>query len=118
MTRATRVPRTLAPAARDLLQRAAAAAAPAEACGILAGEVAVELPNRSTRRDTFHVYAEDLAEACTAVGGWATVTAIWHSHPRGHATPSDPDLDHHPAGPLMVIVTPEEVYWYAIDIEA
>lgn len=109
---------TLTQSSRELLRDALERARPREACGVLAGDVAYELPNRSEGRGTFHIYAEDLAPIAERHAGWDGITAIWHTHPEGETRPSPDDVEYHPMGKIMVIVTPDDFYFYAHAAEA
>lgn len=82
----------------DLIQRAAVAAAPDEACGLLFGDdgaidratiaanVAAD-PRRRFEIDPAALFAAIRAERA----GRARVVGYWHSHPSGDAAPSPTD---------------------------
>ncbi len=80
-----------------LIQRAAADAAPLEACGLLFGADGVErasvednVADDPTRR--FEIDPAALIAALRAErGGGEPVIGYWHSHPSGDATPSVTD---------------------------
>jgi len=87
----------LAPSVADALPRLAAAALPREACGLLTGRREGDVllldglaPSRNLAE------GEDAFELDTALHlrlqrATRAVAAVWHSHPRGGATPSARD---------------------------
>ena len=100
----------------ELIQRAAAEAAPLEACGILFGDGAVERasvaanvsddPERRFEIDPAALIAALKAER----GGGERVIGYWHSHPSGNATPSATDAAMAAAdGKIWLIVAGEAV---------
>ena len=99
-----------------LIQRAAADAAPLEACGLLFGADGVErasvvanVSNDPTRR--FEIDPGALIAALRAErGGGERVIGYWHSHPSGDSTPSTTDAAMAAAdGKLWVIVAGDAV---------
>lgn len=99
-----------------LLHRAAAEAAPLEACGLLFGANGVErasveanVSDDPTRR--FEIDPAALIAALRAErGGGDKVIGYWHSHPSGDATPSATDAAMAAAdGKLWVIVAGDAV---------
>jgi len=99
-----------------LIQRAAADAAPLEACGLLFGADGVErasvednVADDPTRR--FEIDPAALIAALRAErGGGDKVIGYWHSHPSGDATPSVTDAAMAAAdGKLWVIVAGDAV---------
>lgn len=97
-----------------LLHRAAAEAAPLEACGLLFGADGVErasveanVSDDPTRR--FEIDPTALIAALKAErGGGERVIGYWHSHPSGDATPSATDAAMAAAdGKIWVIVAGE-----------
>lgn len=80
-----------------LIQRAAAEAAPLEACGILFGNGAVERASvaANVSDDPARRFEIDPAALIAALraerGGGERVIGYWHSHPSGDATPSAKD---------------------------
>jgi proteasome lid subunit RPN8/RPN11 len=99
-----------------LIQRAAADAAPLEACGLLFGADGVErasvednVADDPTRR--FEINPAALIAALRAErGGGERVVGYWHSHPSGDATPSVTDAAMAAAdGKLWVIVAGDAV---------
>lgn len=100
----------------ELIQQAAAEAAPLEACGLLFGADAVErasvaanVADDPTLR--FEIDPGALIAALRAErGGGERVIGYWHSHPSGNATPSATDAAMAVAdGKLWVIVAGEAV---------
>ncbi|MFN4097536.1 MAG: M67 family metallopeptidase [Sphingomonas sp.] len=99
-----------------LIQRAAAEAAPLEACGILFGDGAVErasvaanVSDEPARR--FEIDPAALIAALKAErAGGEQVIGYWHSHPSGDATPSTIDAAMAAEdGKIWVIVAGETV---------
>ena len=99
-----------------LIQRAAADAAPLEACGLLFGADGVErasveanVADDPTRR--FEIDPGALIAALRAErAGGERLIGYWHSHPSGDATPSTTDAAMAVAdGKLWVIVAGEAV---------
>jgi proteasome lid subunit RPN8/RPN11 len=117
----------------------AAAAAPREACGLLAGRRAgggwhvhalVPLCNRSRRPDAFAIDACDYARADRAARlSGAAIAGVFHSHPRGPARPSPRDLamawtehvqlivGHSPAGPRLAAFAHDGATWVPVPVE-
>ncbi|WP_066658552.1 MULTISPECIES: M67 family metallopeptidase [unclassified Sphingomonas] len=100
----------------ELIQQAAAEAAPLEACGLLFGSdgierasVATNVSNDPTRR--FEIDPAALIAALKAErAGGDRVIGYWHSHPSGDATPSATDAAMAAAdGKLWVIVAGDAV---------
>lgn len=84
----------------EIIQRAAAEAAPREACGLLFGsdeevvscepvENIAQNPERHFEIDPRALFAALRAERA----GGAKLTGYWHSHPSGDADPSRADAD-------------------------
>lgn len=99
-----------------LIQRAAAEAAPLEACGLLFGSdgverasVAANVSDDPARR--FEIDPAALIAALRAErGGRERVIGYWHSHPSGDATPSATDAAMAAAdGKIWVIVAGDAV---------
>ncbi|HEY6869494.1 MAG TPA: Mov34/MPN/PAD-1 family protein [Novosphingobium sp.] len=89
------MPHTLSPTARAILLRAAADAAPCEACGLLLGEgthihtatIAANIHPESATH--FEIDSAALIAAHRAArSGGPQVLGYWHSHPNGRAEPS------------------------------
>lgn len=100
----------------DVIQRAAAEAAPLEACGLLFGtdgveraSVAANVSDDPTRR--FEIDPGALIAALKAErAGTERVIGYWHSHPSGDATPSPTDAAMAAAdGKIWVIVAGDAV---------
>lgn len=99
------------------IQRAAAEAAPREACGLLFGdedEVAGAQTTANVAKDPerrFEIDPEALFAAIRAErGGGPAIAGYWHSHPGGEATPSATDARMAAAdGKLWLIVAGEAV---------
>ena len=93
---------------------AASTAAPAEACGVTVGGLALVLRNVSDRPlVTFEVDPYDLEEALlSSDGAW---DGVWHSHPDGSVLPSDEDVRWHPRGKALYIVARGKVFEYDHD---
>ena len=94
-----------------LIQRAAADAAPLEACGLLFGADGVERASvaDNVADDPARRFEIDPAALIAALraerGGGERVIGYWHSHPSGDATPSATDAAMAAAdGKLWVIV--------------
>lgn len=85
------------------------AAAPLEACGLVAGGVLYQLPNQESREGRFAIDIEDIRAVHDRHGGY---DAVWHSHPGGSVEPSSTDRLGHPPGVALVIATPDDVYIY------
>jgi proteasome lid subunit RPN8/RPN11 len=107
----------------ELIQRAAAAAAPREACGLLFGaddaitacqlaENVSEMPERMFEIDPAALLPALKAER----RGGAKIVGYWHSHPSGDAHPSATDATMAaPDGKLWLIVAGEKVgLWRAV----
>lgn len=98
----------------ELIQRAAAEAAPLEACGLLFGSdgverasVAANVSDDPARRFEIDPAALIAALKAERTGG-DQVIGYWHSHPSGDATPSVTDAAMAAAdGKLWVIVAGE-----------
>ncbi len=99
-----------------LIQRAAAEAAPLEACGILFGadgveraSIATNVANDPARR--FEIDPASLIAALKAErAGGERVIGYWHSHPSGDATPSATDAAMAAAdGKIWIIVAGDAV---------
>ncbi|MCW3848362.1 M67 family metallopeptidase [Sphingomonas sp. LB-2] len=101
----------------DTIQRAAADAAPREACGLLFGDrdridaVQVTENVSETPETRFEIDPKALFAALKAErAGGAKLVGYWHSHPRGDATPSATDAAMAEAdGKLWLIVAGEAV---------
>ena len=99
----------------EIIQRAAAEAAPREACGLLFGsgdeitgcqttDNVAENPERHFEIDPGALFAALKAERA----GGAKIAGYWHSHPSGDALPSAADAAAaDPDGRLWLIVTAE-----------
>lgn len=96
------------------LIRIAAAEFPKEACGLLFGETVQQITNRATHPTEFFVM--DIEEMKQASSLYGIPTGLWHSHPSGNGRPSVSDLEHHPAGLDLVIVTVGEVHEHGAPI--
>lgn len=108
----------------ELIQRAAAEAAPQEACGLLFGDsgaveaVSIEANVAADPATRFEIDPAALFAAIRAErGGGPHVTGYWHSHPSGDATPSATDAAMAaPDGKLWLIVAGDEVTgWWAVE---
>lgn len=104
------------------IQRAARAAAPLEACGLLFGSDAAisgwspadnvaENPARHFEIDPAALFAAMKAERA----GGPKLIGYWHSHPSGDVQPSQTDAEHaQPDGKLWLIVSgTEAACWLA-----
>ncbi len=99
-----------------VVQAAARAAAPREACGVLLGtrnangghvQVATLGRNLADADDAFELDPADyLAAEATACADGLAVVGFWHSHVASAAVPSARDLAAAWAGHLMLIVGP------------
>jgi len=107
----------------ELIQRAAAEAAPREACGILFGaddeitgcqvtDNVSEIPETQFEIDPAALFAALRAERA----GGARIAGYWHSHPGGDASPSAMDAAMAvPDGKLWLIVAGADVrLWRAV----
>lgn len=108
----------------ELIQRAAAKAAPMEACGLLFGNSAAVTAASATRNvaaDPARRFEIDPAALIAALRaereGGERVAGCWHSHPGGDARPSAADAAcAAPDGRLWLIVAGEDVaLWRAGD---
>ncbi|MFC7096847.1 desampylase [Halobaculum marinum] len=120
-------------AVRDTLHERRAAGAPAEVCGVLLGERAVDentddraaaadrvaeaVPVDNVATDPERFYELDPAETVAAIEDGETrgldVVGFYHSHPRGPAEPSATDRDRATwTGYVYCIVAPEDVVAY------
>jgi len=108
----------------ELIQRAAEAAAPDEACGLLfdadgaIGAASVEANVAANPLTHFEIDPAALFAAIRAErGGGQRVAGYWHSHPSGDAAPSKTDAAMAaPDGRLWLIVAGEAVTgWRAVE---
>ena len=91
----------LSPAAHAAMLRAAAEAAPAEACGLLlgrGGQITRAALAANVHPDPLRHFEIDPAALIAAhkaerAGGEALI-GYWHSHPDGHPLPSATDCEH------------------------
>lgn len=95
----------------DFLLKAAERAHPHEACGIIVGETAYEITNRSNHPSEFFEMDLDELRELTDHG---RPTGLWHSHPRGNPNPSTADLEHHPPGMRLIIVARGQVHDHGV----
>jgi proteasome lid subunit RPN8/RPN11 len=103
------------------MQRAAAAAHPREACGLLFGEAGaisgwLEAENVAAEPERhFEIDPRTLLAALKAErAGGPKIAGYWHSHPSGVSEPSPTDADMAaPDGKLWVIVASEVSGWLA-----
>lgn len=106
-------PLSLPPGGIARLARAAADAAPCEACGVLVGigdrvETVVAIPNVATRPDRFELDPDALFAALVeAESAGLQVLGTFHSHPRTAAVPSPVDIGTWVPGWVVVVVDTE-----------
>lgn len=78
-----------------------------EICGLICGIDVISLKNVSAYpRISFAMTVKDVTWAIDTFG---ELKAVWHSHPSGATHPSQDDIDNHPVGLPMIIVTKEGV---------
>jgi proteasome lid subunit RPN8/RPN11 len=96
---------------KDFLLQCARERAPREACGVIIGDEFIEVHNISPTDSFFEMDPHQLLELYEIHGG---VDGVWHSHPQGNPHPSSTDMDMHPRGKRMIIVTLEDVHDHGI----
>lgn len=94
----------------DQLVAWAAEEHPHEACGVIVQGEVIKL--RNVASDPEHFFAFDGEDLVSVYTKYNDIEGVWHSHPNGKVTPSQPDWDHHPKGKRMLIVAGGEVHEY------
>jgi proteasome lid subunit RPN8/RPN11 len=93
------------------MMRAARRCAPMEACGVVVrGEdgdgIVIEIDNVAKHVGLFEMDSAQLVDVYEKYGD---IEGVWHSHPGGGHLPSDEDLECHPSGKMLIIVTETSV---------
>lgn len=94
-----------------VMMRAARRCAPMEACGVVVRDedgngIVIEIDNVASRPGIYEMDRDQLVKVYETYGD---IEGVWHSHPSGLHMPSDEDLECHPAGKMLIIVTENSV---------